>query len=55
MANRPGVLEGVAGFVGWGAYAFIMEFREALINKHPKKHRSDSGEQVSWINNLDLA
>ena len=42
MANRPGVLEGVVVFVGWGAYAFIMEFREALINKNPKKRRSDS-------------
>ena len=37
MANRPGVSKGVAVFVGRGAYAFIMEFREALINKHPKK------------------
>ena len=55
MANRPGVLEEVDVFVGWGAYAFIMEFREALINKHPKKCRSNSGEQVNWINNLDLA
>ena len=48
MANRPGVSEGVAvTFVSWGAYAFIMEFKEALINKYPKKCRSDSWEQVS--------
>ena len=44
MANRPGVSEGVAVFVGWGAYAFIVEFREVLINNHPKKRMFHSGE-----------
>ena len=53
MANKSRVSEGVA--VGWDAYAFIIEFREALINKNPKNVGLIQGSLDSWINNLDLA
>ena len=55
QTNQEFLREWLSPLVGWGAYAFILEFREELINKNLKKRRSDLGEQVSWINNMDLA
>ena len=47
MTNRPRDSEGVVVPLWAEVLMLIMEFREALINKHPKKCRSNSGEQVS--------
>ena len=36
-------------FVGWGAYVFIVEFREALINKNPKNIGLIRGRELGLI------
>ena len=41
--------------MGSDAYAFIMKFREVLINKNPKNIGVIQESLDSWINNLDLA
>ena len=36
-------------FMGWGAYVFIWEFREALINKNPKNVWLIRGRELGLV------
>ena len=54
MTNRPRDSEGVVVPLWAEVLMLIMEFREALINKHPKKNvgliqGSRSAELITWI------